>query len=826
MRSRRQEDKRAQREGEKRGCLHRRTARLRLLVTLAVFASVLCLALLTATDSPDLALGVLGAVAAGIATHRTLARALGGTRTDGEEGLPSRPAPPARNAEDDSDGAEVPLSLAPEPDAAEGLAARPTGFDLDAFSSRILATEDPVAELRLFVGEMRRREQEEGAALLGLERFASRVLEEAGLFAKDVELPPFTIVKPRLSGMFYLRSREQSMPYLAKVRIISLEAALNAIRYAATYFSDDPTVSMERCYQLNQDLQSSICAQLPGIDEPRELGEGDEGDGEWAVRKHVSMMVESLQLPYRLELSFRSNVSDGNLSFQLDLTPEQAFPASMHIEGLGMVASTRQMRRKAASAYALRLAIALAAVGFSASSKLQHVWVAGTVDTPTRHWCQYSIDFDRGRFSQLDLSHVADLERALHPFVPNLRLEDGILKPVEQGFSLEEPRFCPPWRHAMVSLSSRRLGKAQARALGCERVSGLAIEEADKRAVVAADIMRRLTEGSDDHACEKNVRVILQATGDDPDPSVREAGLRTSRLLIDGTLPEDALLVGEEFVAGDPLSRAARRGREALGRNDPKAAVDACRRVLSEFDAHGSFADGPGMEWRYFGNYVDRALYNRMFAETGSSVMLVPNSYFECHLIISVAELMLRHAESACTHARRCMELAPLDRRAHLHLVRCLEEAGREDEAREQLVRLLNEAHDPEALGFGYYRMAYFQWQRGNILAAEACYHCALRFLPPSMTQAGAELMALAAQHPETYHEHMDGEEIAQVLEDAGVPVAPTEEMFDLFMDCARASLDAEVFPVARNFISILGAFNADDVVFGILRSMEGEPDA
>ena len=158
--------------------------------------------------------------------------------------------------------------------------------------------------------------------------------------------------------------------------------------------------------------------------------------------------------------------------------------------------------------------------------------------------------------------------------------------------------------------------------------------------------------------------------------------------------------------------------------------------------------------------------------------------------------------------------------------MRCLESSGDNDAARQELGELLKMAHDPEGVGIGYYRMAYFQWRSGNILAAEACYMCAISVLKGTFPMAAMELSMLASHHPDTYHENMSLDEVAQVLRDANIPVAPTEQMSSTFMECTKASLDAEVFPVARNFISILSALYPDDVIFSILRSLEDEPDA
>ena len=159
-------------------------------------------------------------------------------------------------------------------------------------------------------------------------------------------------------------------------------------------------------------------------------------------------------------------------------------------------------------------------------------------------------------------------------------------------------------------------------------------------------------------------------------------------------------------------------------------------------------------------------------------------------------------------------------------MVHCHEVAGDSERAIEELSRLLSTAHDPEGLGIGYYRMAFFQWQKGNILAAEACYKSSLGVLRGSFPMAATELATLAMQHPETFRENMSQEEMISILIDANIPIAPTEPIADAFLSCMKASVDAEVFPVARNFVSILAGLYPDDVVFGILRSLETEPDA
>ena len=66
---------------------------------------------------------------------------------------------------------------------------------------------------------------------------------------------------------------------------------------------------------------------------------------------------------------------------------------------------------------------------------------------------------------------------------------------------------------------------------------------------------------------------------------------------------------------------------------------------------------------------------------------------------------------------------------------------------------------------------------------------------------------------------------IDALLQAHGIPVAPTKEVGEVFFEAMTAALDAEIFPVAKNFLLTLGTMSRDDVFFGVLRSIEDEPD-
>ena len=124
--------------------------------------------------------------------------------------------------------------------------------------------------------------------------------------------------------------------------------------------------------------------------------------------------------------------------------------------------------------------------------------------------------------------------------------------------------------------------------------------------------------------------------------------------------------------------------------------------------------------------------------------------------------------------------------------------------------------------------MAFFQWKTGNVTAAKACYALAIRFLPAAAQTIALEIATLAmATGGSTDLDHeMSEREVADTLAAHNIPDAPTDRVSEAFFQCAHAAVDAEIFPVARNFMSTMAAFAPDDVIVGILHSLEDAPDS
>lgn len=793
-----------------------------------------------------------------------------------DETVPSR-APHHATATQDDSPAETALARRPS----EEVAPAPELLDMDELAHTLLHADDAIAELKHLVGNIRTKEAHvadgEGTAPDAVSSYLARSLDEAGLFAADADLPDVTVIRPSRSKTFYLRVDEGQVAWPDMVRVLAIEGALNRALFAWEHLSaeaedaeadldaqalalkapedgqadgtdssaspadttdtaiptetealagtpDDAgaalstgTPTIEDCYRFNQALVSSIAAQV-GTD-PIPHASMSDVMGEWGVRQSISAGIETFRLPLRLVVNFRVNLMGGDAAIVTKFVPAGAQPASVWSEELGrIVPASHQMREMEATSYALRCVLLLASHAFRCSRRLCHVFVAVVLDTPTHHACLLTGDVVREALRELDLAGSFDAVATCRQLGLTFKLQDGALTEVEQGFSLDDERFCPSTRYATVDLSSRLLPRFEANLLGATRVSDLAINENAHRSEVARELFRELTPST-----EKNVREILGLTSRDSDPSVVDAGRRTARALIDGSLSDDdAYGMEDEFVDGDELTRSCQRASQLLERNRAHEAVGVLTDALAPIDALDTYTDTDTVVWREFTSYVARTLYNRLLAKPGVTVRLVPDAYFGAQLLMATALMLDGKTEAALGFARRAQDLNPLDMSGTLRATRCLEILGRQDEAARELRHYLAYAFDPQGIGTCYYRLAFMEWHLGNLDVADACYQKAV---VSRASCSGAAMLELQTMRAMTATKGVEPKQVEKVLEEADVPPAPTEKVVGVLVEAAQAATDAEVFPVARSFATLLGALSGDDVMHGVVNSLEREPD-
>ena len=121
-------------------------------------------------------------------------------------------------------------------------------------------------------------------------------------------------------------------------------------------------------------------------------------------------------------------------------------------------------------------------------------------------------------------------------------------------------------------------------------------------------------------------------------------------------------------------------------------------------------------------------------------------------------------------------------------------------------------------MGIAYYQLAYALWKAGRPRAGAACYLKSVMTSPVMALQAVAELKELAAEHG---IEPIERDAVDDELRSAGIVLAPTEEMFETLDAGAAAAVDAGLFPVARNLLSLRLHYRPDDALVNVLKSLE-----
>lgn len=822
-------------------------------------------------------------------------------------------------------------------------------FNLDDFSEVLCESEDPLTLLRIFVTSIEEKDheradlaptstgqdnaaraqqtnqkaqapaepsQESSREPVAIERFAAHVLRHSGLFDNAVTLPDLVFVRLNATGFFYIRSKQQAFAPEAKQYILRIEQALNAIVLidkklhepqvkdadANTNSMDARTLTNEEAYSYLQDYATNILtlskklrtsadarANASGRADARANADtrtdSTTNASEWAVRHFISYALETLALPIRLEANWRVNVAAGNIGLTFEAPTQSLFPPFLTINKQ-LVKATPEMLNMCASAYTLRLGVLLASICFDASPQIQHVWIAAERKVHMQTQTLLSVDFDRARFENAYREDTSDLVGFYRAFVPSYSLENCSLQPTSPLFSLDEARFCPEARYGSMYDSTKKLNTAQAHALGCTHASHLAIEEDEKRAEIMRALVPKLLSCDQENACSHNVSVLMELANNTPDEAVRKACKRSAKSLIDGTLENTPGAIAKAFVHGDELNVAVGRAVAACNKNDFTSCIEVLTPCLKAIDKQGLYQDSDLIKWRYFNNYIDRALYNKQYEQVelqqtirdvrlkalelkgpklenlsqsldfpslmnvdfsandasgkgfGTrasasapsttqelSLMLVPDAYYECLLGLSVAWAQLEHFDKALDYVARLIKIAPVDAQAHVQLIKCLMGLGHVKEAKAELYQYMEIAYAPEALALCYYQMSRIQIMENHKLAAEACLASAMHYMPHLSQIVQIEFPDGSTTDLKGFRDRLSKKELREILKTQDIPLAPTPEIKHFVYEGTKASIDAGLFGVARNFASFLGILASDDVVMGIIRSIEKDPN-
>ncbi len=699
---------------------------------------------------------------------------------------------------------------------------RPQGFDGCSLDVALLGRglidgDDPVGQLRRLV-----REIQGAPAPSPFAQWLGRRLRETGFLETDAEFGQLSVVRTKTSGLFYLRCRSSKLSFLAVLRILGIESALNVALLAQGRFGDVNAAAADELVRFECGLRASVAAQAGHAEPLAETGEAcPKHGGEWDARLAICEAMECFRMPWRLCYKLRVNVAEGAAAIEVDYIDPHLMPTQAWSESLGVVPTTADMRGAAACDYNLRVVVLAAANALMRCPQLEEVWVASVSDTPKGFSCLCSVRVCREDLERLDLGHFDALE-FLRGCGAVVDYRDGELQPVKQGFSINSQRFCPTKRYAPVETSEARLSSRAAAGLGVQRVTDLGCDQLCELKELAKKGLCHF-----DSSTQNNVHWLLELRGQASEAYTVDAINRTISRLLDGDIADDAEAINDALLGGTELDRAVKRADELLANGKNSEARETLLAALKPVDDAGTYQDGAGVYWRHFDRYADRALWNRMVAPTGVEVRLVPDSYLEAHLLVSVACLADRRNNEALEHARRAARVAPLSLPVSLNLSQMLATVGDMSASDGELCRLLSMGHDPETLGVGYIRLAMNQWQQGRMRVAQACYQMSTKWIPSQVLKVGAKVATLLGTNTQGLgEEELSDAHVREALAEQGIPLAPCDDVLEVLRETAVAAVDEEIFFVGKSALHFLCCLTNDDVEHAVLASLESEPDA
>lgn len=648
--------------------------------------------------------------------------------------------------------------------------------------------------------------------------------------------------------------------------LYALEAALNRYKIIRDLLGDDAeSAGADAVGALSNSLFDLIVRDLPDIaplsrdaGQPASPASAPAADpdtanvaliegyeGEWEFRRGFAERLEQLRAAYRVMVEFRVDLASGIVAVVSHVPDESLMPKSAWSpSSSSWVELDPATRAVLAARYWKVLGVAVAACAFAQSDRIERVlyqvrfpsWdedgnLAEASDSVADDGARVATISreafaDQGAYRSID-SDPASFARLLSSLFPDGESESdacggGVFSAVD---SLEGPARAS----RLPESEDGEIPPAHREALGARYASDMRI--------LYQSVQRSRAEGlAESFGAARSVSEAVQAAQELRDsvldPIDRDGCTRVMELLVRGELDRsDKNAVVNAYLGEDPYAQALVRAR-SLFETDPDAALESLRATIDAAELSGKYADTLEVVHRVFDSYAARLVYN--LARTGAlnaanptlgiqdadrRVELAPSSLHLCY--IEAERLMERSFsdnERAIEYGRRACELAPSSSVAHRQLARSCMLVGDLENARAALWRALRVSVSATDVALCYYQLAYVLWKQGHPQEAALCYLKSASMSAVAAPQSMAELRELA---DESDVELCPRSEIDDRLREAGIVVAPTDEVMDALLAGARAAADSGLHECARDFLATSMQHRPDDALFNVARSFK-----
>lgn len=224
---------------------------------------------------------------------------------------------------------------------------------------------------------------------------------------------------------------------------------------------------------------------------------------------------------------------------------------------------------------------------------------------------------------------------------------------------------------------------------------------------------------------------------------------------------------------------------------DPQRAVEGLNELIEEAQASCAAAElmaASPLRTQYCENHIGRIILPLFIDDPTVRIHRAPDTLFFSQYELCNLYARMGAYERALPEARNLLDLATTSMPAHFMLINVLARLEMFDEVVEVAKHGLRIAFEQDAIAYLFYRLAFAYWRLKDRTTALACYAMVLpgEQISQVAREETAELMRNMGRT-----DPMGFEEARSVLEAAGIPVPPTDEVCNQVADTAVMLADS-----------------------------------
>ena len=736
-----------------------------------------------------------------------------------------------------------------------------------------------VRALHSVMDEVHRANEAAGVAAPALARYLVRMLDDAHAGDLSEQADELNLARSiRYSDLYYIVPQSNELLHVSGNELSAIESALDVYKLVRDALGDDAdTASMKevaRAAMLVRELPIPTVPERKDSEVPAytsraeaenafDLPVYEDALGEWGWRHQLSTTLEVIPSPHRIVTDFRGELASGTVSLVSVVPCADSMPASYWNADSGRwEAYSPEERARMAERYALTCAIACIAATFASSERIMHVnLLEGFASSTAKRGHSegvFEMDVANDDRQSLTLRSFCRVSVDRSAFCRDGRYKTASADPLAFWMQIGgEVLACAPesdavdgWPDALDLLQSQMdsgafadrgdypeigdggLPDAVRTRLGSRYIRDLRIAYSARWRRNAEHLADALA-GLDTDV--ESIRVARKMQEDAGDPFDFDALTRVMGSIVDGTLDTaDQNAIVNCYLGEDEFLTTLGQARSIL-QHDPKRALRLLMDKIDETERSGRFSDSAEVVFRGFDSYPARLLYNlirsgefathsRTFdfgrGDAGKRVELIPDSLFLCYSTAAYAiEQQFDGFDRGVALAKRAIQMAPTVMGGYRQLARAYTLVGDMPSAAQVLIDALHIAVMPNDIATLYYHLGYALWKDGSPLEAALCYLKSVMASPVVAQQASSELREL--MHEENIPV-LGRPEIDDRMREAGIPLAPTDEVLDAVRMGAEAATDAGLFGVAQSLLTASLHYRPDDALVDVLKSLDG----